>query len=53
LDIRISGVPHLTYAGEQKMRDDLEKRQNYLSSEDSSAPIPVPEYLKKFMKETE
>jgi hypothetical protein len=35
------------------MRDDLEKRQSYLASDDSSIPIPVPEYLKKFMKESE
>lgn len=43
----------MTYSGERKMREDLEKRQAYLASEDSSTPIPVPEYLKKFMEDTE
>ena len=32
------------------MREDFEKRQTYLASEENSNALPVPENLKKFME---
>ena len=47
------GIPYLTITGEEKMRQDYEKRAAYLASEENSAPIAVPENLKSFMEEAE
>ncbi|CAL8117082.1 unnamed protein product [Orchesella dallaii] len=46
------GIPYLTLAVEQKMKDTYDKKQLYLA-EENSTPLPVPENLRKFMEETQ
>lgn len=46
------GIPYLTLAAEQKMKDNYDKKQVYLA-EENSTPCPVPENLKQFMEETQ
>lgn len=46
------GIPYLTHVVEQKMKDNYDKKQMYLSEENTS-PVSVPEHLRSFMGDAE